>query len=181
MNDNDPILLILDVDETLIYATEQPLAREPDFAVGPYSVYRRPFLTEFLQVCRQDFRLAVWSSSSADYLEGVLREILPFDLAPLFVWSRERCTRRIDPERYETVFVKDLKKVKRKGFDLARVLIVDDTAQKADRNYGNAVYVTPFFGDPADDELRPLSLYLKALSSMSDVRSIEKRQWRNRR
>ena len=44
-------LLILDLDETLIFATERPLTREADFRVGPYHVYGRPGLADFLDQC----------------------------------------------------------------------------------------------------------------------------------
>ena len=43
-----PILLILDLDETLLHATEEPLRRGHDFLMDPYAVYLRPFLSEFL-------------------------------------------------------------------------------------------------------------------------------------
>jgi hypothetical protein len=36
-------LLILDLDETLIYAAEIPLARSPDFLVYDYHLYKRPY------------------------------------------------------------------------------------------------------------------------------------------
>ena len=121
----------------------------------------------------------MWSSSTADYLHAVLDQaVLPsveFD----FVWSRERCVRRFDPEWQEHYFVKDLRKVKRIGFDLARVLIVDDTPKKLERNYGNAIYVSPYFGEPEDDELPRLEAYLRTLVTVDDVRPIEKRGWRN--
>jgi RNA polymerase II subunit A small phosphatase-like protein len=35
-------LLVLDLDETLIYANECPLDRPADFEVAPYFVYLRP-------------------------------------------------------------------------------------------------------------------------------------------
>lgn len=44
-------LLILDLDGTLIFATERPLTREADFRVGPYPVYGRPGLPDFLDQC----------------------------------------------------------------------------------------------------------------------------------
>lgn len=173
-------LLILDVDETLIYATEKPLDREPDFAVGPYSVYRRPGLTEFLATCLRNFDVAVWSSSGTDYLAAVVEAILPEESSLAFVWNRTRCVQCYDPERLETYFVKDLKKVKRLGFDLKRILVVDDTPQKAERNYGNAIYVPPFYGDPNDNELSRLGPFLTMLAGIPDVRTIEKRGWRSR-
>jgi hypothetical protein len=40
-----PILLSLDLDETLVHATRVPLATPASFfQVGPYAVYRRPGL-----------------------------------------------------------------------------------------------------------------------------------------
>lgn len=179
-NTPDRTLLILDVDETLIYATEKPLDREPDFGIGPYSAYRRPGLTEFLATCQREFHVAVWSSSGSDYLSNVVEAIFPKEPSLAFVWDRTRCVQRYDPERLETYYVKDLKKVKRLGFDLRRILIVDDTPQKAERNYGNAIYVPPFYGDPGDDVLKRLGQFLTTLTEIPDVRTVEKRGWRNK-
>jgi hypothetical protein len=76
--------------------------------------------------------------------------------------------------------VKSLKKVKRQGYDLARVLMVDDTARKLERSYGNHVPVRPFEGDPADDELAALLVFLGRFRDLGDVRPPEKRAWRLR-
>jgi RNA polymerase II subunit A small phosphatase-like protein len=171
-------LLILDLDETLIHAAERPLARECDFSVGPYFVYRRPGLAEFLTSVAESYRLAVWSSSSSDYLTAILQHIVPAETRLEFAWSRERCVNRYHPELMERYWVKDLRKVKRLGYDLAQVLIVDDTALKVERNFGNAVYVRSFEGDPQDRELFSLAPYLKSLADHEDFRRIEKRNWR---
>lgn len=172
------ILLILDIDETLLYASEKRLERDPEFKVGQYFVYVRPFLREFLQRCDEHFRLAIWSSSSADYMKAVLEKLLPRELDLEFVWSRERCIQRFNGESQEFYYVKDLKKVSRKGYDLDRVLIIDDSPEKVERNYGNAIYARPFFGAADDSELRDLGRYLKSVSQLTNVRSIEKRDWR---
>lgn len=135
-------------------------------------------MREFLIECAELFQLAVWSSSGADYLDFVLAQTVPPEVRLSFVWSRSRCVQRFDGERHEQYFVKDLKKVKRLGFDLARVLIVDDTPKKVERNYGNAIYVLPFVGDTRDCELPRLARYLRRLAAVEDVRLIEKRGWR---
>jgi RNA polymerase II subunit A small phosphatase-like protein len=176
----DRILLILDLDETLIFANERPFERPADFQVGPYHVYRRPFLNAFLDSCCQHFKIAVWSSSGAGYLELVVHEIFPKSFSPVFVWSQERCVQRYDPERQTQYYVKDLKKVKRMGYSLDRVLIVDDTAQKTERNFGNAIYVRPYFGELDDTELSNLASFLPSLAAVPNVRCIEKRGWRTR-
>lgn len=180
MCEQSRILLILDVDETLIFGSETPLAWQPNCQVGPYFVYRRPHLAEFLLACQQHFDLAVWSSSSADYLDAVISALFPQKIELRFVWSRGRCVQRFDPEWHTYYFVKDLKKVKRKGYDLDRVLIVDDTPQKIERNFGNAIYVKPYFGESDDRELLRLQPFLESLRLVPNVRQIEKRDWRFR-
>lgn len=177
MEPDSPILLILDLDETLIHAIEEPLPREPDFVVGPYSVYRRPYLAEFLISCSACFRLAVWSTATEEYVRPVVERIMPKGVEPAFVWGRGRCVRRYDPERFEDYHLKDLKKVRRMGYRLERVLIADDSARKVERHHGNAVYVPPYFGEPEDDLLPRLAQYLASLRGVVDVRTVEKRGW----
>ena len=172
-----PILPILDLDETLLHATEEPLRRGHDFLVGPYAVYLRPFLSEFLTACSACFRLAVWSSATDEYVRPVVERIMPTGIEPVFAWDRSRCGRRYDPERFEDDFVKDLKKVKRLGYRLERVLIADDTPRKVHRHYGNAVYVPPFYGDPEDETLPRLARFLISLRHVANVRAVEKRGW----
>lgn len=88
----DPILLILDLDETLVRAVETPLPRPPDFQVFDFHVYRRPHLGLFLRTCAAHFRLAVWTSGTAGYAQAILAGILPLEISLDFVWSRSRCT-----------------------------------------------------------------------------------------
>jgi RNA polymerase II subunit A small phosphatase-like protein len=43
----EKILIILDLDETLIHATDKPHDDAWDFEVFHYKVYKRPYLQEF--------------------------------------------------------------------------------------------------------------------------------------
>ena len=70
--------------------------------------------------------------------------------------------------------------MRRLGYNLQQVLIVDDTPEKVRNCYGNAIYPTPFLGDPSDRELLMLGRYLHTLHDAENVRSIEKRQWQQR-
>ena len=151
-----------------------------DFRVGPFHVHKRPHLDEFLSRAGRHYKLAIWSSASSDYVAAIAQHILPRGFKWAFVWSRERCTVKRNLETFEADYVKDLKKVKRLGYDLARILVVDDTRCKTARNYGNAIYIEPFVGDPGDEELRLLLEYLESLVGCQNFRSIEKRDWRTR-
>ncbi len=172
------LLLILDLDRTLVYASELPLPREHDFRVGKYYVYRRPGLESFINTCDSLFDLAVWSSSGAAYAEEIVSRIFPSTVELKFLWSSERCTRREEPELGKVVWLKDLKKVKRQGYDLDRVLVVDDSAKKHVRSYGNLVTLKSFDGSTDDMELVLLAEFLRSLASVESVRSVEKRDWR---
>ena len=56
-------LLVLDIDETLIFASDRSLSRPADF-VGPYHVYKRPHLDTFLKSCLAWFDVGIWTASS---------------------------------------------------------------------------------------------------------------------
>lgn len=68
IKNTDKILLILDLDETLIHASRKVLDRKADFEVFDYHIYKRPFLDEFLQKVKSNFMLAIWSSASDEYV-----------------------------------------------------------------------------------------------------------------
>lgn len=56
------MLLVLDLDETLVHATETLLEIEPPYEVPPYFLHLRPGLSEFFEQVSRVFRLAVWTS-----------------------------------------------------------------------------------------------------------------------
>ena len=60
------ILLILDLDETLIHATTTKLGDDFAFKLYQHYVYKRPGLDAFIAACAEKFDLAVWSSASDD-------------------------------------------------------------------------------------------------------------------
>ena len=173
-------LLILDLDETLIHAVAAPLRWPHDFQVGPWLVYKRPGVDQFLTRMAPHFQLAVWSSATGDYVDAVVTQLFGAESGLQFQWCRDRCTDRYDPEHQCRYWIKDLKKTKRAGFPLERTLMVDDTPSKLERNFGNAVYVSPFTGDPNDTELRQLGPFLLSLADCRNVRGVEKRGWRCR-
>ena len=170
-----PPLLILDLDETLIHASATKVREEADFQSFHYFVYKRPGLNEFLSTCAQHFKLAIWSSASDVYVQAIVQQILPPGITLEFVWGRSRCTPfttpQIDEYRYYNLdgtssyeYAKRLKKVRRRGFSLHRTLIVDDTPAKVKQNYGNAIYIKPYLGEIADEELHYLTAYLLMLN-----------------
>ena len=172
-------LIIFDLDETLIHSTESELEDKYDFRIGKYFTYKRPNVEKLLSYCIKIFNIAVWSSATELYTKEVVQQIFPEVDKLCFVWSRNKCTYRIDLDTNEFIWIKNLKKVKKLGFDLDRVIAVDDSPEKLSVNYGNLLRVDPFYGDKHDNELIYLMKYLSFLENKPNIRSIEKRSWKN--
>jgi TFIIF-interacting CTD phosphatase-like protein len=175
----DKLLIILDLDETMVFSTLSPLNRKEDFMIDQYYVYCRPHSSDLIVLCLDNFRVAVWSSSSSAYAEAVVGHIFSSPDKLEFIWSRDQCTQRIDPETGQLFWLKNLKKIKRRGYDLERVLMIDDSPEKLQKNYGNHLLVRPFLGDESDNELLDLKKYLTHIKDTDNIRSLDKRGWRN--
>lgn len=172
-------LLLLDLDETLIHATPAPLAIAADFQFNLFHIHKRPGLDQFLINISRHFTLGVWSSAGNEYVEEIVKTITPSSIEWFLVWSKNRCTMKRDYVLDTYYFEKKLDKVKNKGFSLEQIIIVDDSPEKSRSNYGNAVYIDPFTGDPNDNELAYLYDYLLTLKDAGNIRAIEKRGWRS--
>ena len=70
-----------------------------------------------------------------------------------------------------------MKKVKKHGYDLENVLVIDDSPEKLERQHSNLIPVAPFYGEPADKELKLLMSYLSSIEETDNIRSIDKRNW----
>ena len=178
MNETNRKLLILDLDETLVYSRTTRLDRKEDFKVDRYYVYKRPSLNNFLKFCFKNFFVSVWTSSSSDYASLIVKNIFTDPSKLKFVWNRERCTQRYSLDWGNYYWIKNLKKVKRIGFDLNSVIMIDDSPKKLEKNYGNHIIINPYYGTIGDNELEFLEKYLITLKNVSNVREIEKRDWK---
>jgi hypothetical protein len=178
MDPTEKTLLVLDLDETLVYSIERQLIREADMRAASYYVYFRPGLASFIQHVATLFRVAVWTSASRSYALEICSHI--FSGVELeFLWASERCTIQRDWDSGSVCGAKHLRKLRRKGYSLDRILMVDDSPEKHQKNYGNLIQILPFDGDSTDVELGLLAAYLATLASCTNVRRIEKRGWRS--
>lgn len=170
-------LLILDLDETLIHATENKLATKEDFQFDKYFVYERPYLRQFLIDISAHFKLGIWSTGDDAYVNEIVQHIKPDGVDLVMVWGRSKCSLKRDYTFDNYYYEKRLSKLKKKGFSLEQIIIVDDTPEKSGNNYGNAVYIKEYLGDTSDEELKYLYHYLLTLKDVENVRTIEKRGW----
>lgn len=177
MTDQHRKLLILDLDETLVHASERELGRPADLRVAGYHVYKRPHLDAFLDFAFARFSVGVWTSSGPLYANPLVTHLMAGRRTE-FVWSSSRCSISRDWETGGYSNQKRLAKLKKLGFRLEHMIGIDDTASKYAKNYGNLVLVQEFTGDPADDELAVLPAYLERLAAEPNIRAVEKRRWR---
>ena len=157
-------LVIFDLDETLVHARKEKLAHPHDFEVPPYFVYARPHLGNLIAFAAQHFDLAVWSSSSPEYVRVVSEQLFGQRAELRFAWSVEKCVQREDAKTNGYVYIKDLRKVQSHGYPVELVTIIDDSPEKIRRQPRNHIHIEPFFGEPHDQHLLLLRAKLEALA-----------------
>jgi RNA polymerase II subunit A small phosphatase-like protein len=146
-------LVVFDLDETLVHATKETLAYIYDFEVPPYHVYIRPFAAELISFTAKHFDIAVWSSSSQEYVEIVTAKLFGTQFPTEFAWAVQRCVQRVDPRTNGYVYIKDLRKVQKHGYTVDEIVMLDDSPEKLQRQPGRHLHVAPFTGDKDDREL----------------------------
>ncbi len=142
MSSGREILLVLNLDETLIHASGMELEDPADLRVAGYYVYRRPGLEAFLEICFANFAVGIWSSASDGYVAEIVGHIVPDAGRLMFVWGASRVTQMRTLPHHNERFGRDLgdfhtqkrlKKLKRFGWPLERILIVDDSPPRRAR------------------------------------------------
>ena len=97
------MLLVLDVDETLIHSHRH---RVPgSFHVQGYYVDSRPYLDQFIELITEDgdFKVGVWSAGTYDYVWDIVERIFPRPGQLEFVMTRDDCV-PIERNGYEDYF-----------------------------------------------------------------------------
>ena len=181
-------LLVLDLDETIIYSDYSAIPGLFRFEKYGYHIHARPWLCPFLSDIRYYYDIGLWTAADESYAEAIADIYVRPLLTPIFVWSRKRCALKRDLDRDDRYYTGDggfnptkpLRKLKKFGYPLKRTLIVEDDPKKVQQNYGNAIYIKPFEGDIEDDHLKKLAKYLLDLEKEPDFLRIEKRGWSKR-
>lgn len=160
--------LVLDLDETLVHCTVEPIAdADLTFPVifngTPHKVYvrKRPHLDHFLDVVSKNFEVVVFTASQQVYADALLdlleggRQVVHHRLfrdACLFVQGN---------------FLKDLTVLNR---ELHNTLIIDNSPHAYGYQPSNGVPIESWFDDPTDEELLKALTLLSRLAEEPDVR-----------
>lgn len=171
--------LILDIDGTLI-SDDMP-------------IIFRPYLAEFLMFCFKSFEtVSIWSAASENHVKSIADQILPKDCQWLFIRHSKHCHKKyylsefdFDGSYMNLIVEKRLRniwkcsKFRNLGIKRENTIIIENTPSICAKNYGNAIYVKTFEGNLEDRELMKLIIYLKELIQTTNVRIIEKRNWKH--
>jgi len=146
-------LLVLDIDETLVHATQVKLDIPHQLEIADYFVYERPDLDNFLKAASEVFDLALWSSSSTSYVEEIQKHLEAKGVSFRFAWSVDRCKQKPSVVSGGYVYLKDLRKLKKYGYDIEDVLIIDDTPEKLRQTSSRLIVIGEYLGSPNDNSL----------------------------
>jgi len=159
--------LILDLDETLVHSSFQPV--ECDFKIPvdiegiirTIYVSKRPHVDEFMKACGQLFEVVVFTASLAKYADPLL-DLLDINKVVDHRLFRESCTPHCG------TYVKDLYRM---GRPLNQIIIIDNSPHSYAFNPKNAIPCESWFDDRNDSELLDLLTILQRVSdsSVTDV------------
>ena len=178
MSQNPKPLLVLDLDNTLVYCSEKPY-REAQMTTVHGHLSVRDHLDTFLRATSSHYDLMVWSNGGLTYVKDTLEIVWPSDV-PLKAIIPSSVSQPKVQSGYGIPFYKNMRKLLKlyPEYDLNRIVGVDDLAETYKNNYGNLVVVREFVGQ-ADNDLLKLKDYLIALSALPNFRDVEKRYWRS--
>jgi carboxy-terminal domain RNA polymerase II polypeptide A small phosphatase len=171
------LLVILDLDETPIHGSASIAKEVADFHSGPYPFIIRPHALDLIDALLDQFEVAVWTSAGELHAHSVVDALFDSRDDISFLWIASRCTHYRDFENDRTVSLKNLRKLRRHGYGLDRVVAIDDSPEKYMRNYGNLIRVAPWSGESGDNQLADLAEYVSWVATHEDVRRVDKRGW----
>ncbi len=118
-------VIILDLDNTLIYSTRSPKSDQYAFTSHEYSVYKRPNVDDFINYCFTVFdRVIIWSMGTHEYVHNIVNQLFDKQF-PHLVLTRCDCDEYFkDIQQHRHLF-------SRIGVDIDRdhIVFVDDKPQ----------------------------------------------------
>lgn len=144
-------LVILDLDETLIYASEQQFKHLKSVRFQKIYINFRPFLFDFVSFLEAHFELAVWTSATENYAEFVVKHI--FDIKPHFLFTRKDCSLKSDTKYKKSQFYKNLNRFEMLQNNFEKIIFLDDKPELIISDKAEIIPILPFKGEKSDSLL----------------------------
>ena len=150
--------IILDLDNTLIYASQTKLNNLSlrYFRIRDYYVYKRPNLEKFLFTLSEIADLYLYTSSNEEYAKAILN-IIDTNKVIKNKFYRNNCL-NIDNE-----FIKDVNNLSNFNYDPNYLLIIDDNINCYKNFHDNIIQIKSWKGEENDDYLNEILSNLKNL------------------
>jgi len=168
----DKLVLVIDLDETLVYALRKDRAPPPVLSAAEetpglaycdcstvvlgdesFDVLLRPGAVEFLHRMAKHYEIFLYTMGTHEYVAQILPVLDPdgdvFPAGHVCVWT---------PEHDRTT-----KELGRVGADERQVVILDDALYAWREHVANLVLITRFVGDRRDSALHVLPQYLRQI------------------
>ncbi|KAK8894824.1 hypothetical protein M9Y10_023262 [Tritrichomonas musculus] len=159
-------ILVLDLDETLIHTSDiPPHPRVQTIKCGnpPVTVFKRPGVDSFIQLCTAYFDTYVYTYGTIIYADPILDILCPMIRQDHRLY-RHRC------QYQKGHVVKDLNRFNR---SLNEVILIEDSTDAKKQHPENTILIPSWMGTPTDsiliDYLPPILL---KLAGANDVRPI---------
>lgn len=140
--DRDKIVLVLDLDETLVFAREGPL-------------YARPGLDEFFAMCKDKCEVCVWTAGLKAYAQAIIRSIDKQGIVKHCVYRHSKWFTG------QAGYRKDLAAL---GRSLDKTIIIENTPDCIRGYQQNGILVEDYEGgEHADNTIPALTEVIRAL------------------
>jgi CTD small phosphatase-like protein 2 len=170
--------LVLDLDNTLVYVMtaqafdSKKVFKDADVRSAKYidtkkgitmelRIIIRPYAIEMLKQLTTYYEIIIFTAANKAYGDAVIDELDPTNTLIDYRLYRDSCIRS------NSSYVKDLRILDRK---MESMVMVDDSIASFSSHLENGIFIPPFAGGEPDNELGALWIFLRQITSATDVR-----------
>jgi Dullard-like phosphatase family protein len=130
-----------------------------------FKVYLRPGVRDFLKIVSKDFQVGVFTASTQEYADAVLKFLDPNNEIFEFKLYRDSCI------KLGRAYIKDLRIIKNRC--LENVVLLDNNLYSFCNQLSNGILIYSFYDDHKDQELLSIQSYLtEYLAKCNDVKYV---------
>ena len=141
-------LIVLDLDDTLIYSTELQKKHLKKIRFQKMNIYFRPYLLDFIKFVEMNFQIAIWTSATELNANFVVNNL--FTEEPIFIYTRKDCSLKSDPIKKKSYFYKNLDRIHEIEKRFNKIIFIDDKPELIISKHAEIIPILAFKGDKSD-------------------------------